>query len=232
VPEDELGRWAGTYHFASPRHQLFAFLMRTAPALEVQVEGGRLYIGSAPRTGRVELIPLGGDRFRLARASGSHIALGRDHEGRRVLVAEGAYFVEEPRWRSLAFVFVPLACVWLLATGVLLPIAVFRRRPRPSPGFGWPLCASLSFFAMPRLFLAADAARALGEANVYTVGIFVLSIGFAVGSLGSAVQALAWLPRPTPLAGKLYRLLFALAACSATVYLAAYGVIGIRLWSY
>jgi len=29
VPERELRRWIGTYHSASPRHQLFAFLERT-----------------------------------------------------------------------------------------------------------------------------------------------------------------------------------------------------------
>jgi hypothetical protein len=64
------------------------------------------------------------------------------------------------------------------------------------------------------------------------IGIFLFTLSVMVGSIGSAVQALAWLPRPTPLAGRLHRLVFALAACTATAYLAAYGIIGIRLWSY
>jgi hypothetical protein len=46
------------------------------------------------------------------------------------------------------------------------------------------------------------------------------------------VQALIWLPRPGSFTGKLHRVLFAVAACCATAYLAAYGIIGIRLWSY
>jgi hypothetical protein len=64
------------------------------------------------------------------------------------------------------------------------------------------------------------------------VGIFALTLLFAVGAAGSAVQAIAWLPRPGAITSKLHRMLFALAACCATAYFAAYGIIGIRLWSY
>jgi CubicO group peptidase (beta-lactamase class C family) len=233
VPEDELRRWVGTYHVAAPRHQLFAFFERTLPGIELFVDRGRLYVRQVPEAGEpVELIPLGGDRFRRPGASAGHIAFGRDREGHRILVHGNAYFVEEPRARTLAFAIAPRVCVWLLASGFLLPLARFRRRVGPSPGLAWPLCASLAFFAVPRLFFAADATGVLGEANAYTVGICVLSLAFAIGSAGSAVQALRWLPRPGSILGKLHRLGFAAAACSATAYLAAYGIIGIRLWSY
>jgi CubicO group peptidase (beta-lactamase class C family) len=233
VPEDELRRWVGTYHVASPRNQLFAFLERTLPGIELFVDRGRLYVRQVPAVGKPrELIPLGGDRFRRPGVSAGHIAFGRDREGHRIIVAGLAYLVEESRARTLAFAIAPRVCVWLLASGFLLPLAMFRRRVGPSPGLGWPLCVSLAFFAAPRLFFAAAGARILGEANVYTVGIFVLSLAFAIGSAGSAVQALRWLPRPGSITGKLHRLLFASAACCATAYLAAYGIIGVRLWSY
>jgi CubicO group peptidase (beta-lactamase class C family) len=231
VPEDELRRWVGTYHFAAPRHQLFAFLERTFPGIELVVDGGRLYAQLVPAVGgRFELIPLGGDRFRLPEASASHIALGRDREGRRIFVAGLAYLVEEPRSRSLAFMIVPRICVLILTSA--LPLAVFRRRRRRSPSRGWRLVTSLSFIAIPVVFLAAGDVAFLGEPNLHTVGIFALTLAFAVGSAGSAVQALAWLPRPGSVTGKLYRLVYAAAACCATAYLAAYGIIGIRLWSY
>jgi CubicO group peptidase (beta-lactamase class C family) len=232
VPEDELRRWVGTYHVASPRDQLFAFLERTLPGIELFVDRGRLYVRQVPAVGKPrELIPLGGDRFRQPWASAGDIAFGHDREGHRIIAA-GRYFIEESRARSLIFAIAPRVCVWLLASGFLLPLAMFRRRVGPSPGLGWPLCVSLAFFAAPRLFFAAAGARVLGEANVYTVGIFVLSLAFAIGSAGSAVQALRWLPRPGSITGKLHRLLFAAAACCATTYLAAYGIIGVRLWSY
>jgi CubicO group peptidase (beta-lactamase class C family) len=233
VPEDELRGWAGTYHIAAPRHQLFAFVERMLPGIELFVEGGRLYARDVPANSRsVELVPLGGDRFRLPAACGSHITFGRDRDGRRIFVVSGAYFVEEPRARSLAFAIVPVVCLWLLASGIVFPLALFRRRVGPTPGIGWPVCTALSFFAVPHLFLTALESAAWGERNLYTVGIFVLTLVFAFGSMANAVQALRWLPRPGSIAGKLHRLMFATAACAATAYLGAYGIIGIRLWSY
>lgn len=233
VPERELRRWAGTYHSASPRFQLFAFLERMTPGLELIVERGRLHARPVPGGGpRIELVPVGGDRFRLPQASAGHIRFGHDREGRRVLATEAGYFVEEPRSRTIAFAVVPLVCIVLLATGFALPLTRLRRRVGPTAGIGWPLCASLSLFAAPRLFFAAGDPSVLGERNLYTVAIFVLTIVFALASMASAVQALTWLVRPGSITGKLHRLLFALAACCATAYLAAYDLIGIRLWSY
>jgi CubicO group peptidase (beta-lactamase class C family) len=233
VSEDELRRWVGTYHAASPRHQLFAFLERMLPGVELFVERGRLYLRPVPGGGEpIELVPDGGDQLRLPWASSGHIRFGRDRDGRRIFVAMAAHFVEEPRARTVGFAIGPLICVALLATGFLLPISLFGRRVGPSPGIGWPLSATLSFFAVPHLFFAARDMSGIGERNIYTVGVFVLTLVFALAAMVSAVQALAWLPRPGSITGKVYRLVFALAACCATSYLAAYDIIGIRLWSY
>src|SRR6185436_2666603 len=141
VPEDELRRWAGTYHIASPRHQLLAFLERMLPGLELYVDGGRLYARQVPGSGAlVELVPVGGDRFRLPGDCGSRIRFGRDRDGRRIFVASGAYFVEEPRARSVAYCLAPVVCLWLLFTGLLFLLGAFRRRAGPTPGAAWPLC--------------------------------------------------------------------------------------------
>ena len=232
VPEAELRQWEGTYRFASPRHQLFAFLDRMVLGVELSVRGGRAYLRPVRGTRAIELVPLGRDRFRFPGTSGSHITFGRDRDGRRVFALPGGYFVEEPRSHAQAFAIVPTVCLWLLVSGLVFPLAVFRRRVGPSPGFGWPLCATLSLLAIPKLFIAAADARVLGEPNLYTIGIFVLTLAFAVGSAASLVQALTWLPRPGSLLGKLHRLAFGLAACCATAYLGAHGIIGLRLWSY
>lgn len=232
VPERELLRWAGSYHSASPRHQLFAFLERMQPGIELYVDRGRLFSRLLPGGGPpVELIPLGGDRFRAPGFSAGHIRFGRDREGRRILVAR-SYFVEEPRQRTLLFAIAPKLCGWILMSGLLLPLGLLRRRVGPTPGIGWPLAVSLSALAVPWLFDAAQDPFVLGEANVYTIGICGLTVAFAFASAASLVQALRWLVRPGALTGKLYRLCFGLAACCATAYLAAYGVIGIRLWAY
>jgi CubicO group peptidase (beta-lactamase class C family) len=233
VPEDELRRWTGTYHMAAPRMQLLAFLDRIQPGIELFVDDRRLYVRSVPSGGwTVELVPLGGDRFRLSGASAGHITFGRDREGRRIFVASGAYFLEEPRARSLAYCIAPSICIWLIATGMVFPFSLFRRRVGPTPSVLPPLCTTVSLFALPQLFFAGARATVLGEPNLYTVGICVLSLGFALGSMATMVQALQWLPRPGSITGKLHRLLFAAAACTVTAYLTAYEIIGIRLWSY
>jgi CubicO group peptidase (beta-lactamase class C family) len=233
VPEAELARWAGTYHTAAPRYQLLAFLERLQPGIELYVERGRLFARTVPAAGEpVELIPLGRDRFRFPEASGSQIQLGRDREGRRIAVAHLQYLVEEPRARSLAFAVAPGICLAILMTGLVLPFGALRRRVGPAPGYGWPLCVSAACVAVPRLFLAASGPFTLGELNLYTAGIFVGTLVFAAGSVGSLVQALRWLPLPVSILGRLHRLVFGLAACCATAYLGAYGIIGIRLWSY
>jgi len=237
VPETELRRWEGTYHFASPRIQLMAFRERMAPGAEIFVDGGRLFARPLPGDEPpVELIPMGDDRFRPSWASGSFIAFGRDHEGRRTFVLATDYFVEEPRSRTLLFAYGPVICIALLGTGLLIPLAAAlaaaRRRARPSPPVGWPVSVTLSLFLAPHLFQAAIDGSVLGECNVYTIGLFVLSLVFPVGSVVTAAQSLAWLPRPGSVAGKLHRLLFAAAACCTTAYLAAYGLIGIRMWRF
>jgi len=230
VPEEELRRWVGSYHFASPRHQLFAFLERTGPGVELVVEGGRLFAQELPGARRVELIPLGGGRFRVPAASGSHVILGHDAEGRRALSLAVGYLVEEPRWRTLGCYWGARAVVWILLATLLLPLSAFGRRPGPSTV--WPVTATVSFLAAPQLFVAAAQARVLGGLNVYTAGVFLATCTFAFASIAGAVQAVAWLDRPILAAVKVHRILLALAGCAATIYLAGYGIIGIRLWSY
>jgi hypothetical protein len=233
VPEAELARWVGYYHFASPRIQLMAFRARMYPGVDVFLEGGRLYSRPLPGDEPArELIPLGGDRFRPPRASGSFLAFGRDRDGRRFYLAGSDYHVEESRARILVFAIGPMICMVVLGTGLLLPLTAFVRRAVPSPRIAWPFATTASLFLASHLFDLAAERGVVGDCNAYTAGLFVLSLIFPLASFATAVQALTWLPRPGSLAGKLHRLAFAAAACCATAYFAAYGLLGLRLWSY
>jgi len=233
VPEAELRRWVGSYHFAAPSVQLMAFRARLSPGVEIFVDRGRLYARPLPGDEPAdELIPMGDGRFRMSWASGSWLAFGRDRDGRRIFAAGSSYFVEEPRLRTLAFAYGPVVCFALLCTGVLMPLTAFARRARAAPSIGWPLSVMLSLFLAPHLFDVAVDRSVLGECNAYTLGLFVLSLVFPLGSFATAVQALTWLPRPGSVVGKLHLLLFAAAACCMTAYLGAYGMLGIRMWAY
>src|SRR5262249_44097300 len=151
---------------------------------------------------------------------------GRDREGRRILVADSAYFVEEPRSRSVAYCLAPVICLSILGTGWLFVLGVFRRRAGPTPSAAWPLCTTLSLFALPRLFFAA--AGLIPHPGAFSV----LALLSPLGRRAPLVRALQWLPLPGSIIGNLHRLVFAVPACVTTAYLTAYGIIGIRLWSY
>ena len=233
LPEAELRAWAGRYHPANPRMQLFAWLERLFPALELTVEHGRLFV-SVPYTAfRHELIPVGGGRLREAGHSGAGFRLARDAAGRRLLVGQGLYCVAEPAWWTPLYHYGARAVVWLLLSALALPLAalVWRRRGA-RVGWRWPLVTSVSFFVVPWLFGAAAMARGLGEPSGYTVGICAATIAFAVGALASLAQSLARLGQPLPAIVKLHRLAIALAAVAAAAFFAWYRVLGIMLWRY
>jgi hypothetical protein len=233
VPEAELRAWVGHYHLANPRMQLVAFIQRLLPALVVSLEDGRLVVDDPIPRARLPLVALGHDRFRYDAASGSHVAFGRDTEGRRALHHSGMYFVEEPAFLASLFAYGARAVFWLLLSALALPFAAIAWRGRAAPmGWAWPLVSLVSLFAVPTLFVAAAIAHALGDCNAYTVGICALTVAFAVGAVGATVQAVRRLGQPLPLIVRLHRLMVAVAALSATVFFAYYRLVGICLWRY
>jgi hypothetical protein len=118
----------------------------------------------------------------------------------------------------------------MLLTALLLPLgAGLTRAGRASPRWGWPFLAAASFVATPFVFVAGAQARALGTLNGYTAGVCALTWAFAIASVVTALQAAT---RPMPPFARLYRLLLGAAACVATIFLAAHGIVGVRLWSW
>jgi hypothetical protein len=227
--------WVGDYRLANPRHQLFAFFDRLlVPGIRLQLAGDRVQLverGGKRRT--FDLVPLGGNRFRLPMSSGSHIALTRDAAGGRVLVDGGLYFAGEPSWIGPALQYGARAVAWLLVSILALPVAalLFARRAAPV-GAGWPLVALASFVAAPWLFIVAAQQRALGERNAVTIGLCAATIVFALSSLMTAWRAARGLAQPLPVMLRLHRLLIGCALVAATIFFASYGVIGLRTWSY
>ena len=232
--ERELRAWTGDYGFASPRHQLFAFLSPLSPALQLEVRGGRLHLGQHPRARLdVALVPLGDGRFRFPERSGSHVALAHDGDGRRVLVVDNAYFVAQPRWLAPLGDYATRAVSWLMLSALALPLAALAWRRRGARvGWRWPMLALVSFQATPLLFVAAAERRVLGERNALTVGVCVATIVFAVAAVASLARALAGLRQPLPVVVRAHRLLVAVALATAAGYAAWFGLVGICTWRY
>jgi hypothetical protein len=138
-----------------------------------------------------------------------------------VLYGPGTW-VHEPAWRATAIYYSVRAVLLLLTSGLLLVFMGGRWR--------WAWIASLSFFAAPAVFLAGARADALGELNLYTASLFALTLLFATASGGSVVAAFQS-PPASPLS-RAYAWLFAAAAMTATLFLTAYHIIGLRLWRW
>jgi hypothetical protein len=97
----------------------------------------------------------------------------------------------------------------------------------------WPLFAVLTLLAFVQIFKlsSSDILNRLGNVTVYSVGLFLTSLLFALFSLLSLLAM--WKARKQPTRSYVRWFSFAVtpALLIATAYLAWWGVIGIRTWS-
>jgi hypothetical protein len=97
----------------------------------------------------------------------------------------------------------------------------------------WPLIAVLSLLAFVGLFILAgnDMLTRLGNLTVWSFGLFLTTLIFAAASLASAVAF--WLARKQEIRRSVrwFSIAVTSALLIATVYLAYWGVIGIRTWA-
>jgi uncharacterized membrane protein len=108
-----------------------------------------------------------------------------------------------------------------------------RRRPAERWMRLWPLLAVLSLLGFVGLFILAgsDAITRLGNLSVYSFGIFVTSLLFGLATLAGAVAL--WRARKQEIrkAVRWYSTATTVGLLVAALYLAWWGVIGLRTWS-
>jgi cell division protein FtsW (lipid II flippase) len=97
----------------------------------------------------------------------------------------------------------------------------------------WPLIAVLSLLAVVGLLVltGSDAIARLGNLTFYSFGLTVTTLLFAAASLAGAVTL--WRARNVEIRRSVrwYSIAVTTALLIAVVYLACFGVIGIRTWS-
>jgi len=160
-------------------------------------------------------------------------------EGQFIQISTGQVTIKRiPGWLAClqialtAFVLLAMVSVLLYAPfWILGGISRKRRRPSERPVRWWPLMAVLSLCAIVLVVIVSnpDAIERFGNLTIWSGGIFVLTILFAVTSIGSTLavwrahEVRKWVWR--------YGAVVALALLIATAYLAYWGVIGLRLWA-
>jgi hypothetical protein len=140
----------------------------------------------------------------------------------------------------VAYVEMALTAWFVLALAAALLYAPFwifgalikRRRPTERAMRLWPLIAVLSIIGFVVFFMGAivDVTR-LGNLTLWSFGIFFTTLLFAFASLASAYAL--WRARKQQIRGfvRWFSSAVTLALLIATVYMAYWGVIGLRTWA-
>jgi hypothetical protein len=236
--------YLGWYEPASPGMQLAYFLERLRGLSHFGLENGRLIHRSID--GRREYVPVTDARFRRLYASGPQdpvptLVLVESDEGRFIQIGTNTETIRRiPAW-VVAGELALLAYVLLCLVAVLLYAPVWMigglrrasRLPRERVLQMWQLVPVLSVTTAVCLLAMAsdDPITKLGNATVWSVGVWLTTLAFAGGAIANAVAI--WRTPLDAVRASVRRLSIAVAAglLIAFGYLAYWGVIGVRTWT-
>jgi hypothetical protein len=235
--------YAGWYEQASPRNEMQQFLARLLGMSRVRFGGGNLLLTNI---GQIDqpFVPVSGEQFRYLPKKdhpepvATAILLTPNAEGRFVYI--GGTLKHIPTWFAISEAV--LVAWFLLAVVSILLYAPFwiigglikrRRRPAERAMRLWPLIAVLSLLAFVGLVILSgnDGIAHLGNLTIWSFGIFLTSLIFAAASLASALAL--WRARKKEIrrSVRLFSIVLTSALLVAALYLAYWGVIGIRTWA-
>lgn len=235
--------YVGWYIPNSPRAKIAYFAERLMGMTHVGVEDGRLLLTSLAGTNLV-FVPVAGTQFRqLSDPIATAKLLTPNGEGEFIQLYGGTMTMKRiPTWLAITEIvlamWIALALISVLLYAPFWLLGSIRKnffRPAERVILGFPLLAVLSVvIAVVIVLLArgnANAILLLGNLTIWSGGIFLATVVFAIASLTSGL--VLWL---TPEQGtrKVVRG-YATSIISAmlvfTAYLAYWGVIGLRTWA-
>jgi CubicO group peptidase (beta-lactamase class C family) len=238
------GEYAGWYEPDSPRTSLTAFIEHLAGLSRVRMENGKLLItnlGGKDET----FIPVEGMQFRYvpnkdAPEPVATLALLQPKPGGRFIQAgAGSTMKQIGMWQAIAeialtlFVVVALVSIWIYAPfWILGGLMKERRRPAERGMRAWPLVAVSSLIAAVVIVMlcAADFIARMGNMTGWSIAFFLATILFAVATLASAVALWRAPEQGVRLGVRRYSAMVTAALLIATLYLAYWGIIGLRTW--
>ncbi len=242
-PPPGAAEWAGWYEPDSPRNEMTHFLERVAGLSVVSLKDGKLLMSSLG--GRNEtFLPVSGRQFRYAPKKdalepAATLALLTPNTEGRFIEAGTVVFKHIPTWLAiLEIVLTALVALSVVSILIYAPFWILgglsrkRRRPQERAMRVWPLVAVLSLVSVVVIFILCgnDLIERLGNLTAWSMALFLVTITFAVASVASAI-ALWRAPAGAVRRGvRGYSMVVTMALLITTVYLAYWGVIGLRTW--
>jgi len=236
--------YVGWYEPDSPRVELAHFIERLAGLSLASLKDGKLLLTNLGGRNQT-FLPVADSQFRyvpkkdLPEPVATLLLLASNEEGRffqagmttmkRIPAALAILEIALTIFVLLCIVSIPIyAPFWILGG-----LSKKRRRPQERAMRAWPLVAVLSLIAFVVMFILCgdDLIERLGDLTAWSVAVFLDTIVFAVASVASAV-ALWRAPAGAVRRGvRRYTMAVTVALLIATVYLAYWGIIGLRTWA-
>jgi CubicO group peptidase (beta-lactamase class C family) len=235
--------YAGWYLPDAPRDEIFHFMENLLGLSRVRFGGGNLLITNLGQLDQ-PFVPVSGEQFRYLPKKdhpepvATAMLLAPNAEGRFAFI--GGTMRRIPTW--LAMGQIGLTAFSLLSFVSILLYAPFwifgglikrRRRPAERAMRLWPLIAALSLAAFVGIFMgsSSDAITLLGNLTIWSFGLFLTSLLYGAACLASVVALVRARKREIRRFSLWHSTAVTTALTIAALYLAYWGVIGIRTWS-
>lgn len=235
--------YAGWYLPDSPRAEMTHFIERLAGISHVSFTDGKMHIAAIG--GPSNFAAGGGRLFRYLPAregspepAASAALLTPNEDG--TFIYAGGTLKRIPTWLALGrialTVFVVVAIVSIPVYAIVWIIGGFiprRRRPRERAMRLYPLLAvaSLAGFVATFILSSSDAIERLGNMTGWSVAVFLFTLVFAVATLLSIWAVISAQPEGVRHSVRWYSGIVSAALLMSLVYLAWWGIIGLRTWA-
>lgn len=236
----DLHSFAGLYARRAPRSQMLAFLDDLAGGIRIRAIGGHLTRSSLfdkPQP----LLPAGKNLFRGEKDPEGTTLFFKDEAGHLAFTSMGndsvSYAVRtNPVWPYTRIALLVLCLVLMLSAVAFAPIWLFlkaigkMKEVRRLAVRAVPLLAILCLVAIPFCFKSLSG-TAIGTHNLSTIGIFLATTLFPVFSFLGLILALRVPKAEIHRAVRIHSLVVSLACCVVALFLASWGLIGLRMWA-
>jgi hypothetical protein len=239
-------KYAGWYVPDAPRHEVTRFLFNLV-VMRVGFGGGSLLLTNPGQINQ-PFIPVSGAQLRYVPKKGNAEPIATaalvtpNAEGRFIYLGgfRGGTMKRIPAGLAIAqialtaWVVLAIICILLYAPCWIVGALVKeRRRPGERAMRLWPLVAVLCLLASLAIFALASSGpfARLGRPTVWSLGLFLSTLFFGAASVASAVAL--WLARKREIRGfvRWHSIVVTSGLLIAVVYLAYWGVLGIRTWA-